>query len=130
MSPHRKEHGAYQGRIAVMLDDLMPRGQVVSECAIDTTEGVKVADVAWVSRKRWASLADTASCSIAPEICVQVASASNSQLEIDEKRELYLAAGALEVWFCAADGRVTFNDAHGRLQRSGLCPKFPSRVRI
>lgn len=130
MSPHHREHGAYQGRIAILLDKLMPPGQVVSECAIDTTEGVRVADVAWVSRKRWAGLADAASCSIAPEICVEVASFSNTEFEIEEKRRLYLAAGATEVWECDREGRLSFFDAAGPRKRSRLSPKFPLRVRL
>ena len=130
MSPHRKEHGAYQGRISILLNDLMPPGQVVSECAITTTEGVKVADVAWASRKRWGSMTDAPSCSIAPEICVEVTSLSNTGFEIEEKRRLYLEAGAEEVWVCDDGGRLSFFDASGRLKRSRRCPKFPARVRI
>lgn len=130
MSPHRKEHGAYQGRIAALLDQLMARGQVVSECAIDTADGVRVADVAWISRQRWASLADAPSCSTAPEICVEVTSQSNSTAEIETKFALYFGAGAIEVWVCDETGRLSFRGAGGPLARSNLCPKFPARVRI
>jgi Uma2 family endonuclease len=129
MSPHRREHGACQGRIAVLLDGCMPRGHVISECAIETPDGVKVADVAWASRSRWAGMADRPCCSIAPQICIEVTSSSNTEAEILEKRALYFAAGAIEVWVCDEDGRVTFHGTAGALKRSALCPKFPRRVR-
>jgi len=130
MSPHRKEHGAYQGEIASLLKKLRPAGRVVSECAIDTTDGTKVADVAWVSVKRWRSMTDAPSCSIAPEICVEVLSESNSEEEIDEKRELYFEAGSVEVWVCNLNGKMQFFAKSGRLQRSVLCPQFPHVIKL
>lgn len=130
MSPHRKEHSAYQGEIGALLHRFLPRGRVMSECAIDTTEGVKVAGVAWVSRRRWLELSDAPSCSIAPEICVEVTSRSNTDFEIEEKRRLYLEAGAIEVWVCDPDGCLSFFDASGALPRSRSCLKFPKRVRL
>jgi len=130
MSPHRRERGALQGHIAALLDRMMPRGQVVSECAIDTTDGVRVADVAWVSRQRWSSMADAPSCSIAPEICVEVTSPSNTAEEVAAKRRLYLEAGAQEVWLCNSDGQLSFSSVEGERKRSRLCPRFPVRVRL
>jgi len=130
MSPHRKEHGAYQGGIGVLLGRHLPGGKVLSECAIDTSEGVKVADVAWASHPRWGSMTEAPSCSIAPEICIEVASFSNTGVELEEKRRLYLEAGAEEVWLCDEEGRIGFFDASGPLTRSRRCPKFPTRVRI
>ena|SRR5437660_3536358 len=43
----------------------LPHGVALSECAIETTENLKVADVAWASRQRWESMADRVSCSVA-----------------------------------------------------------------
>src|SRR5258707_13886496 len=57
MSPHRREHSLFQGEIAYLLRNLLPNGLALSECAIETTENVKVADVAWASRQRWESMA-------------------------------------------------------------------------
>lgn len=130
MSPHRKEHCAYQGEIGALLSRLLPGGRVMSECAIDTADGVKVADVAWASRRRWLEMSDAPSCSVAPEICVEVTSFSNTDTEIEAKRQLYLQSGAAEVWVCDADGCLWFFDASGALSRSRRCPRFPKRVRI
>ncbi len=130
MSPHRKEHGAYQGSIGALLHRLLKDGQVIAECAIDTADGVRVADVAWCSAERWASLSDAPSCSIAPELCVEVLSWSNAAPDIEAKGRLYLAAGAQEFWVCAEDGTLRFYDASGRIKQSALCPKFPARIRL
>lgn len=130
MSPHRKEHSAFQGRIVKHLHRLLKHGEVLAECAIDTADGVRVADVAWCSEARWASLSDAPSCSIAPELCVEVLSWSNAAPDIEAKGRLYLAAGAQEFWVCAEDGTLRFYDAGGRIRQSALCPKFPARIRL
>ena len=46
---------------------------------------------------------------VAPEICVEVVSPSNSSAEIAEKIGLYLNQGALEVWICDQNGALTFS---------------------
>ncbi len=73
-------------------------------------------------------MGDRASCSVAPEICVEVVSASNTAEEMAHKRKLYFEAGAAEVWFCDEQGAVQFFSVKGTLKRSRLCPKFPVRV--
>ena len=128
MSPHRRQHGMIQGRISARLSKLLPKGEIIVECAVDTSDGVRVPDVAWASTERWDSMSDAASCSIAPEICIEVVSASNSAGEMNHKRNLYFEAGAEEVWFCDEQGNLQFFSAKGVLKRSRLCPKFPSHV--
>ena len=130
MSPHRKEHSAFQGEISYLLRVLLPLGKALSECAIDTSEGVKVADAAWVSKPRWKAMSKAASCSTAPEICVEVASDSNTKSEMEMKRKLYMKAGALEFWFCDSNGKMSFFHASGKIKRSTLCPDFPPVVRL
>ena len=71
---------------------------------------------------------DQASCTPAPEICVEVVSPSNSDEEMLQKKDLYLGAGAKEVWLCGEHGRLTFFSGQARMPRSILCPTFPHRV--
>ena len=130
MSPHRREHSLFQGEIAYLLRNLSPHGVALSECAIETTENVKVADVAWASRERWESMADRVSCSVAPEICVEILSDANTPEEMDRKRELHFQAGAVESWPCDESGRVRFFNHGGELVGSNLCPAFPQRIEI
>src|SRR3954447_15124369 len=42
-------HGSYQAAIAYLIHSLLPHGRTVIECPISTADGVKAADVAWIS---------------------------------------------------------------------------------
>jgi Uma2 family endonuclease len=124
-------HGSYQVEIGALLRAMLPNGRVISECPISTADGVRSADVAWASRE---SLAEngTAVCFVkAPEICVEVLSPSNTRREMKEKRSLYFAAGAQEVWVCD-EGRMSFftDPDSSDETASVLCPKFPKRIEL
>lgn len=128
MSPTRNKHGFYQGEIAHLLKQLLPQGQVIVECAIDTQEGTYVADATWCSADRFKIIEDEFSSSVAPEICVEIWSPSNSKDEIAMKRRLYMEKGAQEFWYCDAQGRITYFDQSGSLAQSKLCPGFPQQI--
>ena len=128
LSPTRNKHGLSEGNIAHLLKVLLSHGHVIVECAIDTPEGTYVADVCWVGKERFKVIEDEFSSSIAPEICVEVWSPSNTAEEIEMKRRLYLGRGAIEFWYCDEDGRMTHFDASGKLAKSKLCPGFPEKV--
>ena len=49
----------------------------------------------------------------APEICVEVRSPSNTDAEMAFKTQLFLNAGAVEVWIVADDGGWQVFDAQG-----------------
>jgi Uma2 family endonuclease len=103
----------------------------LTECPISTADGVKAADVAWVSRERMKELGDGVFFIQAPEICVEVLSPSNTEAEITEKRALYFDAGAREVWICDRDGSITFfNAPDSTAPASSLCPAFPKLVSL
>jgi Uma2 family endonuclease len=128
MSPTRNKHGFYQGEIAYLLRTLLRKGHVLVECAIDTPEGTYVADVAWATKERFKIIEDEFSCSVAPEICVEVWSQSNSPEEIEMKKRLYFDKGALEFWYCDRNGGMIFFTQKGQLQKSELCSQFPKKV--
>jgi len=122
-------HSLYQGEIEYLLRSLLKMGRALPECAIRTRQGTRVADVAWASHERMRIMRGETDCSIAPEICVEVRSGSNTADEMAEKRALYFECGALEVWLCI-DGVMSFYAAGGRLQQSQLAPEFPERIRL
>jgi Uma2 family endonuclease len=128
MSPTRNKHGIFQGRIACCLQTLLPHGEIIVECAIDTAEGTFVADVAWATLERLKVIEDEFSCSVAPQICVEVWSPSNTAEEIAMKRRLYLQKGAVEFWYCDNQGALTFFNCDGPLAQSVLCPEFPRQI--
>ena len=127
MSPVKVYHSAFQGKIS----QLLPKhGVVLAECAIKTSKGTKVADIAWCSEERFKKIEWETECSIAPEICIEVLSFSNTNNEIEEKRTLYISAGAIEFWVCNENGNMAFFDANGPLKASILMPEFPHKVKI
>ena len=73
MSPATNWHGRYQSSISILMYELTGvRERIFTECVIDTSEGTKVADVAWGSLEFLAAHKHEASYSKAPEICVEV----------------------------------------------------------
>src|SRR5438045_3596069 len=95
MSPApRSRHGAYATEIAILLRQKMNGGRSLTECPLETTEGIKAADVAWVSNERLASRPNDPVYLIAPEICVEVVPPSNTRNELDERKRLYFERGA------------------------------------
>ena len=128
MSPHRSYHNIFQSRIIRWLNQLLPEGEAMPECPIQTETGTAVADVAWASPEKVKRNFDLASWAESPEIVVEVLSASNSDEEIRSKRLAVFAKGACEFWVCDRTGRVQFFGRRGRLTKSRLCPAFPESV--
>lgn len=129
MTAAKLRHGNYQFKIGLLLSTSgLKDGEIVTECAIQTSKGTKVADVAWFSRERWLQVADEFDSPIAPEICVEILSPGNTTGEIEEKRQLYFAAGASEVWVCSAKGKMRFYNQNGELKVSALAPNFTKDI--
>lgn len=129
MSPVKIKHSFYQGRIQRLLESLLPTGEVMPECAIDTSDGVKVADVVWCSEERFDQIQDEVSASIAPEICIEVKSIGNTLEEMEFKKKLYFEAQAMEVWICNEQGDIIFYNEQNELTQSLLVPNFPQQIR-
>jgi len=82
--------------------------------------GTIIADVVWCSPGFLAAHAHERVLQRAPEICVEVLSASNSTKEIDDKTRGYLAAGATEVWVVDPEGqRIAIHGPDGIKPASG-----------
>lgn len=130
MSPAKVKHSFYQGIIQNLLNSLIKTGFVFPECAIKTEDNVKVADVVWCSNSRFDIIKEETAASIAPEICIEIKSASHTKAEMMQKKDLYLAASAEEVWFCSEQGMISFYNIQGELSQSILVPDFPNQVEI
>ena len=129
MSPVKIKHSFYQGRIQRLLESLLQTGEVMPECAIDTSDGVKVADVVRCSDERFDQIQDEVSASIAPEICIEVKSIGNTLEEMEFKKKLYFEAQAMEVWICNEQGDITFYNKQNELTQSLLVPNFPKQIK-
>jgi Uma2 family endonuclease len=130
MTPASGRHAVYQGSIIEWLNRLARGGRTLPECPVQTSKGVRVADVAW------ASDAFLKRCGIplffpeSPEIVIEVWSPSNSTTEMEDKRKLYFEAGAKEFWVCGEYGTMRFSNPQGELERSGLFREFPGHIDI
>jgi Uma2 family endonuclease len=128
MTPASNKHGNYQIRIGTKLSLLKKEGEVISECSIQTREGVKVADIAWCSPQFIKKHSFRTPFTRAPEICVEIISPSNSKQALAEKMQLYFEHGATEVWVCDNQGAISFYGITEKLPRSKLVRKFPKVI--
>lgn len=130
MSPAKNKHSVYQGLIQDLIKADLKRGISYPECPIKTDDNVKVADVVWVSPERYQQIKDEDVCSIAPEICVEIKSAANTNAEMMFKKDLYFKAGAEEFWLCNENGEMSFYNKKGQLNNSLIVQNFPNYIEI
>ena len=128
LSPHSNRHSFLQDEIQRLLRRHAPDGSTPPEFAIATPHGVKSPDVAWISPERRHEMQQTGDpTTLAPEICVEVLSESNTAEEMDDKRALYQNAGAEEVWLVDLDGQIRFF-GDGEMDTSQVVPEMPGSL--
>ncbi len=130
MSPASVHHILLQNAIADLLKARTANGKTLLELPVQTAENVKVPDVAWLSPQRYEIIKNSPVCPIAPEICVEVLSPSNTLAQMMHKKALFLAAGAIEFWLCDDQGRLAFYDASGTIGHSSLVPGMQCVIEI
>ena len=132
MPPPGFSHTARQSGIFRELLTRLPGGRTLAECAVLTSDGVKGADVAWISESRVKRGLKGEVLTIAPEICVEVISPKNTRQEMETKCALYFEAGADEVWICDKNGTLHFfvkGNEQVEAGRSPLCPSMPAKIK-
>lgn len=130
MSPANIRHGRIQSAVVRILLELKPEGEAPTECAIQTEKGILVPDVSWCSAAWLAREADATAASTAPELCVEIMSASNTLAEMEGNRDAYFLAGCEEFILIDLKGFVTFFAPDGPLEASALASGFPARVTL
>ena len=130
MTPVHLYHSAFQGKIIKYFIRLLDHGEAFPEFAIATEKGTKVADVIWCSDGLWSQIKQQAESSVAPEICVEVLSSSNTAKEMAEKKALYFRQGAKEFWICDQEGNMSFFLSDGENNQSLLVPLFPKHIEL
>jgi len=129
MSPASNDHAVLQVLVIQLLTRLLPGGIGGSELAILTSAGVRVPDVCWCrDAADFLELRGKVAALKAPEICIEIMSASNSLAEMEEKRELYFKAGCREFILVDLKCFVTFFAPDGQLAESALVPGFPAKI--
>jgi Uma2 family endonuclease len=117
MSPASNWHALTQGDLVVLLRRFFQFGRAFVECSVQTSDGVRVPDVAWCSDEFLQTYGELTPFPKAPELCIEVISPSNSRPEMERKIGLFLEAGAQEVWLVSREG-FEFYGAEGRRERS------------
>jgi Uma2 family endonuclease len=119
MSPASNLHSMLQTRLAQRLLPL--GGQAFVEASVLTKLGLTVADVAWASEEFMRLHGIETPFTNAPDLCVEIASPTNSRKELLEKAAAYLAAGAREAWIVFPQSqRFEVHGPDGLLSRSSL----------
>lgn len=113
MSPANNRHGIRQGAILLALSKALPQGTPIVECSVLTADGIHAPDVGWASAAFMADYGEESSFRAAPELCVEVRSPSNTDVEMAHKTALYLEAGAIEAWIVEEDGARQVLDRDG-----------------
>lgn len=124
MSPASNWHGILQNKVAREIENQKRNGVIIIECSILTSEGARVADVAWASDEFYAEFGDQTPFPKATEICVQVKSPANSKSEMEEKIRLFLEKGASEVWIVDEHGKTAFCTHTGKIKKSKIAADF------
>lgn len=128
VSPHQNSPSFRQARVRDLLQEHAPDGAIVPEFAIATEQGVKGPDIIWTSPDRKEEMEATGDpTTLAPELCVEVMSDTNTDEEMAEKRVLYRDAGAEEVWIVDQEGQIRFFAAEER-EHSALALDAPAHL--
>jgi Uma2 family endonuclease len=134
--PPRNRHSKQQKILLTLLDRFLDDGESYPEYAVATPGGVKAPDVVWMSAAREKTMDATGDpTTLAPEICVEVMSPTNTRAEMMEKTALYLDAGAKEGWIVEDDGTLRVyvageDGAPTEIDASRLAPDTPARIRL
>ena len=95
-----------------------------------TVESVKMPDVVWFSPERYEEMMHSEVSPVMPEVCVEVLAPGENRERLLHKKDIYLAAGAVEFWLCDDEGKLSFYDDLDVLEYSRLIPAFPHRIAL
>ena len=130
MSPASVLHVIFQARIIALLNKQIGNWLVVPEFPVETSDGVKVADVGLLTMEQAITVKNNITSAFAPIICIEVLSPSNTLIEMSNKKALYFDKGAEEFWICDQMGNMTFYDKNGELSTSLIVKDFPYNIDI
>lgn len=123
LSPRSFLRSHFQGTLAFLLMDQFG-GCSFIELAISINKSVIMPDVAWGSKEYYQQHKNDIAATSAPEICIEIMSPSNSKREMKTKVNLYLKAGAKEVWLVSEQGQIQYFDKNGQKESSGFNVKI------
>lgn len=123
LTPRSVLRSRLQGKFTFLLMKQLG-GHSFVELPISINKSVKVPDVAWGSEAYYQQHKNDIAASSAPEVCVEIMSVSNTKAQMKSKVNLYLKAGATEVWIVSEAGTIQYFDKHGQKESSGFQVKI------
>jgi ABC-type polysaccharide/polyol phosphate transport system ATPase subunit len=119
--------GELIGAVAKLLSSSLPSGRVLVDLPVETRNGIKTVDVAWISEARYQAVRGEKSYVGAPEICVHMINVHRSTSVVSQEVPALFGAGAVENWICGPAGYLSVMRAHpGDEQR--LIPGLPQVI--
>lgn len=120
MTPVGKRHGLMAMRLGERLRQALG-GHAMTEVGVATAIGVRAPDVAWCSDGWLAAHPEDLPLASAPEICVEIVSATNPLPKLREKAVAYVNAGAREAWLLFPEtGRREIYTPEGQAETSAF----------
>jgi len=104
MSPVGKTHGLAAMWIGETLRKALG-GHTMTEVGVATAIGIRAPDVAWCSDVYLRAHPEETPLSSAPELCIEIVSATNALPKLREKAVAYVNAGATEAWLVYPETR-------------------------
>ncbi len=104
--------GELIGAISALLARSLPDGHVLIDVPIETKDGIRKADVAWISNARRSTLCREPAYSGAPEICVHLPGAERAESEVHKTMGQLFKNGSVENWICEPSGELKILRSH------------------
>ena len=121
--------GELVGAISALLARSLPDGHVLVDVPIETRDGVRKADIAWISNARRSTLCREPAYSGAPEICVHLPGTQRSENEVHSTMAQLFKVGAIENWFCEPRGDLKVLRAH-LTDQARMIPELPNIIKL
>ncbi len=109
--------GRFAGEVAAFLLGKLQGGRLAMNVPVETSEGVKVVDVGWISDSRMETMRTEPTWSAAPDVCVSIVDRNKSLAAAEHDIHYLLRVGAREAWYVLPNGLVVRYkpQAHGFL---------------
>lgn len=117
--------GLFAGQLAGLFLGQLPEGRLVFNVPVETSGGVKVVELGWVSNARLQTLRTEPTWSAAPDIVVNFIGHNMSQFEANEARHSLVKAGARESWVVWPTGAV---ERYCEVSSTPLMETFPRQL--
>jgi energy-coupling factor transporter ATP-binding protein EcfA2 len=121
--------GELIGAISALLARSLPDGHVLVDVPIETNDGIRKADVAWISNARRSTLCREPAYSGAPEICVHLPGSDRSESEVHKTMGLLFKVGAMENWLCDPQGNLRVLQSH-HYNKERLVGNLPAKLSL